>query len=195
MIVQEFERGVRIFDKTKPTCIATDWSKEDIGFWLFQKHCRCSPIIPLCCTDGWKIALVGSRFTHSTESKYAPIAGKAVAIADALGKVRYFVLGCEDLIVVVDHKPLLKLLADRALDDIPDPLLRNLKGTSLRYRLCITHVPGMKNKEADVMSRGPVGSALTLSMNLPDDNATMSEPHIIQHAHRRPISPTQDQTG
>ena len=58
VIVQEIERGVRIFDKTKPTCIATDWSKEGIGFWLFQKHCRCSPIRPFCCNDGWKITLV-----------------------------------------------------------------------------------------------------------------------------------------
>ena len=31
-IVQEIENGVRIFDKTKPTCLATDWSKSGIGF-------------------------------------------------------------------------------------------------------------------------------------------------------------------
>ena len=52
VIVQEIERGVRTFDKTKPTCIATDWSKEGIGFWLFQKHCRCSPIRPFLQNPG-----------------------------------------------------------------------------------------------------------------------------------------------
>ena len=36
VIVKEIERGVRIFDKTNPTCLATGWSKEGIGFWLFQ---------------------------------------------------------------------------------------------------------------------------------------------------------------
>ena len=51
-IVKEIERGVRMFDKTKPTRIAIDWSKDGIGFWLFQKHCRCSPIRPFCCNDG-----------------------------------------------------------------------------------------------------------------------------------------------
>ncbi|KAJ8342206.1 hypothetical protein SKAU_G00321340 [Synaphobranchus kaupii] len=152
VIVQEIERGVRIFDKTKPTCIATDWSKEGIGFWLFQKHCRCTPVRPFCCTDGWKITLVGSRFTHAAESRYAPIEGEALAVADALDKARYFVLGCEDLIVAVDHKPLLKLLADRALDDIPNPRLRNLKEKTLRYRFRIIHIPSMRNKAADAMS-------------------------------------------
>ena len=40
VIVEAIERGVSTFDKTKPTCIATDWSKDGIGFRLFQKHCR-----------------------------------------------------------------------------------------------------------------------------------------------------------
>ena len=35
VIVQEIERGVRIFYKAKLTYIATGWSKEGILFWLF----------------------------------------------------------------------------------------------------------------------------------------------------------------
>ena len=187
VIVKEIERGVRIFDKTKPTCLATDWSKEGIGFWLFQKHCRCAPIRPFCSKDGWKITLVGSRFTHAAESRYAPIEGEALAVAGALDKARYFVLGCENLIVAVDHKPLLKLLADRALGDIPNPRLRNLKEKTLRYRFRITHVPGMKNKAADAMSRRPVGTALRSRMNLPDDNAAIMN-HIPSSMHTDVLS-------
>lgn len=172
-IVAEIERGVRIFDKTKPTCIATDWSKEGIGFWLLQKHCGCMPVRPFCCHDGWKITLVGSRFTHAAESRYAPIEGEALAVADALDKARYFVLGCENLIVAVDHKPLLKLLGDRALDAIPNPRLRNLKEKTLRYRFRILHVPGLKNKAADAMSRRPVGPTQPTLMHLPDDHAAI----------------------
>ena len=51
-IVAEIEHGVRIFDKEKPTCLATDWSKDGLGFWLFQKHCTCSSPDPFCCHDG-----------------------------------------------------------------------------------------------------------------------------------------------
>ena len=146
-IVQEIETGVRIFDKSKPTCIATDWSKTGIGFWLLQKHCGCTPVKPFCCNSGWKVTMVGSRFTHAAESRYAPIEGKALAVADALDKSRYFVLGCDDLIVAVDHKPLLKIFGDRSLEDIPNSRLRNLKEKTLRYRFRVTHVPGMKTKQ------------------------------------------------
>ena len=31
-IVKEIEHGIRIFDKSKPTCLATDWSKSGVGF-------------------------------------------------------------------------------------------------------------------------------------------------------------------
>ena len=130
VIVQEIERGVSTFDKTKPTCIATDWSNEGIGFWLFQKHCQCSPIGPICCNDGCKITLDGSRFTHAADSRYAPIESEALAVTDALDKARYFVLGCDNLNVAVDHKTLLKLVADRSLDDIPNSHRRNLKRRS-----------------------------------------------------------------
>ena len=117
IMIKEIENGVKIFDKNKPTCLATDWSRDGIGFWLFQKHCGCAQDKPLsCCNDGWKITLVGSRFTHSAESRYAPIEGEALAVADGLSKARYFVLGCIDLTVVVDHKPLLKTaLSSRSL--------------------------------------------------------------------------------
>ena len=152
-----------------------------IGFWLLQKHCGCTPVKPFCCNSGWKVTLVGSRFTHAAESRYAPIEGEALAVADALDKARYFVLGCEDLIVVVDHKPLLKIFGDRSLEDIPNSRLRNLKEKTLRYRFRVTHVPGMKNKAADAMSRRLTGRPV--KTDLPDDDASISD---ILRGHTHP---------
>ena len=40
--------------------------------------------------------------------------------------------GCKDLIIAVDHKPLLKLFGDRSLDAICNSQLRNLKEKTLR---------------------------------------------------------------
>ena len=60
-ITTEIAKGVKTFDKTKPTCLATDWSRDGIGFWLFQKHCLCQSTDLFCCQHGWKITLVGSR--------------------------------------------------------------------------------------------------------------------------------------
>ena len=83
IIVSEIENGVRIFDKSNPTCLATDWCKTGIGFWLFQKHCSCPSRKPFCFRTGWKITLFGSRLTHVAESRYAPIEGEGLAVADA----------------------------------------------------------------------------------------------------------------
>ena len=80
VIVQEIEKGVQIFDMSKPTCLTTDWSKTGIGFWLFQKHCTCPGSQPFCCHNGWKITMVGSRFTHAAETRYAPVEGEALAV-------------------------------------------------------------------------------------------------------------------
>ena len=169
VIVSEINKGVRMFDKSKPTCLATDWSKTGIGFWLFQKHCTCPGSKPFCCQGGWQIALVGSRFTHAAESRYAPIEGEALAVADALERARFFVLGCSDLIVVVDHKPLLRVFTDRSLEAIANPRLQNLKEKTLRYRFRMMHIPGARHRAADAMSRHPTGSSCPPILELPDD--------------------------
>lgn len=157
MIIDEIEEGVHIFDKSKLTCLAIDWSKTGIGYWLFQKHCRCPTNMPLCCRTGWKTTLVGSHFTHAAESRYYPIEGEALAVADALDKARFFVLGCSDWTVAVDHKPLLKVLGDRSLQDIPNARLRNLTEKTLRHRFRMVYIPGIRHKAADAVSRHPTG--------------------------------------
>ena len=159
-IVREIEEGVRIFDMSKPTCLATDWSKTGIGFWLYQKHCSCESTQPRCCPTGWKVSMVGSRFTQHSESNYAPVEGEALAVAYALEKAKFFVLGCDDLTVAVDHKPLLGIFSDRSLD-MANNRQRNLKEKTLRYRFKMIHVPGMKNKAADTLSRHPSDSCDT----------------------------------
>ena len=183
VIAQEIKHGVEIFDKSKPTCLATDWSKDGVGYWLFQKHCSCPSKDIFCCKTGWKVTLVGSRFTHSAESRYAPIEGEALAVADALDKARYFVLGCRDLTVAVDHKPLLKVFGDRAIDQIGNTRLRNLKEKTLRYRFKMIHIPGVRNKTPDALSRYPTGTSTPAKMVLPDDV------HAIT-SHRTQIRPS-----
>ena len=137
---------------------------------------------PFCCPIGWQITLVGSRFTHSAETRYAPIEGEALAVAYALDSSKYFALGCQDLTVAVDHKPLLKIFRDRSLNDIPNARLRNLKEKTLRYRFKIIHIPGARHRAADGISRHPVGEAELTP--LPDDEVAYS-----QLGHHNP-SPT-----
>lgn len=156
VIIKEIEKGVKTFDKKKPTCIATDWSKEGLGFFLLQKHCSCEVLSPVCCKTGWQLVMAGSRFTKEAESRYSPVEGEALAVTYGLHKCRYYVLGCQNLLIATDHQPLLKIFSDRKLDDIENPRLLRLKEKSLIYKFKIVHVPGRKHAGPDALSRHPM---------------------------------------
>ena len=156
-IVRQIAQGVRHFSMDLPTCLATDYSGTGVGFMLLQKHCSCQGVTPTCCRTGWQLALVGSRFLHDAETRYAPIEGECLAVAYALHQTRYYTLGCESLTVATDHKPLLGLLNDRSLADIANRRLLNLKKT-LGYKFDIIHVPGRQQLGADAASRYPAGT-------------------------------------
>lgn len=155
---------------------------------------------PFCCRDGWKITLVGSHFTHIAESRYAPIEGEALAVADVLDKARYFVLSCSQLIVVVDHKPLLKVFGDRSFENISNSRLRNLKEKTLRYIFRIVHIPGVKHQTPDCSSRHPTGEPE--KMFLVDDIASFQltmpvityDPSLMHELHIPAPEPLIDDT-
>ena len=149
----------KIFDSKRVTCLATDWSKKGIGFWLLQKYCTCEVITSVCCSTGWKIVFAGSRFTHPAESRYAPIEREASAVVYGLESARHFVLGCDNLVVATDHKPLLGVLNNQHLGDIKNERLLSLKLKTLPYRFSIIHIPGQKQKVPDANSRKPTCDA------------------------------------
>ena len=156
MIVDLVKDGISAFDTSRTTCLAPDWSKSGMGFLLLQKYCDCDLTrAPVCCPEGWRLVFAGSRFCTPAESRYASVEGEAAAIAWALEKARMFVSGCPNLIVVTDHEPLLGILGDRSLSDIPNPRLFKIKQKTLRYRFTIQHNPGKWHRGSDAMSRNP----------------------------------------
>ena len=112
-IIDAIRHGVEIFDPTRRTCLRPDWSNRGIGYFLLQKHCSCDSCIPDCCEFGWRVTLAGSRSLSSAERRYAPIEGEALAVAWGLEQTKYFTQGCDNLVVVTDHKPLTKIFGDR----------------------------------------------------------------------------------
>ena len=170
-IVRQCEHGVRTFDPQRRTCLATDWSKTGIGFWLCQQRCNCSNGVPGCCKEGWQTVYVGSRFCTGAEQRYAPIEGEAMAAAWATNKCKYFLLGLPFLLAV-DHKPLLPIFSTKALDVIANPRIRNQRVKLLSFNFTPIHVAGKANVTPDTFSRrsdSPVGSnTLTPQVDLND---------------------------
>ena len=154
-IVEAIKEGVKIYDVRRPTCLITDWSKKGVGYHLAQKHCKCESKLYGCCEDGWQITLAGSRFLRKEEENYVAIEGEALAVAWSLEQTRFFTLGCPDLTIITDHKPLLKILSDKRLDDITSPRMFRLKLRTLMWKFQIQYIQGKVNTCADALSRNP----------------------------------------
>ena len=172
-IIAAIRTGVEIFDIRRRTCLRPDWSNRGIGYFLLQQHCSCSSRIPDCCPGGWRITLAGSRFLSPAEQRYAAIEGEALAVAWGLEQTKYFTQGCDNLLVITDHKPLVKIFGDRTLDEITNSRLFRLK-----QRFDIEHLPGKSNSAADAASRHPSPSGLVNSLS-PDP---VTVPDFIESA-------------
>ena len=100
----------------------------------------------------------GSRFCTGAESRYHPIECELLAVAWALEKTRYYTMGCEKLLILVDHKPLLGLLTTQNLGDIENPRLQYLAERLLHWNFTIKHIAGTKNFGPDALSRSPTAN-------------------------------------
>ena len=132
-------------------------------------NCNCPSGIPDCCPGGWRITLAGSGFLSSAEGRYAAIEGEALAVAWGLEQTRYFTQGCDNLVVVTDHKPLVKIFDDRTLDEISNSRLFRLKQRTLPWCFQVVHLPGTSNHAADATSRHPSPSGSENSLDLSSD--------------------------
>ena len=154
-IASQIQYGVKTYVEGKPTALVTDWSRTGIGYVLVQKHCRCMGLAINCCNTGWRIVCIGSRFLTKTEANYSAVKGELLGVVWALEKTKLWTLGDKQLTLFTDHKPLLGLLGNRSMDDIPNPELQRLAEKTLRWNLQVCHVPGLENCVSDALSRYP----------------------------------------
>ena len=87
-------------------------------------------------------------------------------MAVGLESSRYYTLGFSQLFVATDHKPLLSILNDRALDTITNPRLLKLKERTLLWRFDLIYVPGNKQVAADTLSRKKKKVAVLASLSV-----------------------------
>ena len=160
VIIEAIKEGIKCFRVGEWTCLMPDFCKTGIGFLLMQKRCKCEAITPYCCPGGWQVVLAGSRFTKDAETRYAPVEGEALAVAWALFVTRHYTLGNPKLIVATDHKPLLKVLGDRKLEDIDNPRLLKLKEKTLNWRFKVIHVAGKIHVGPDTLSRKEITACM-----------------------------------
>ena len=139
------------------TTFVTDWSMVGIGYWMYQKTCDCpfDPVPNKCCTEGWRVTFANSRPIKPAEWNYWPTEGEALGVAWALEDSKYFSLGCNDLHVTTDHRPLVSLLGSKDLSEIDNRRLVSFKERTFPWAFQIHYVEGAQNAGPDFISRNP----------------------------------------
>ena len=107
-----------------------------------------------------------------------------------------FVLGCPDLLISVDHKPLVPIFNDRDLEKIRNSRLQKIREKTLPYQFRVISIPGTKNgltqrilttniSNSGSLDTNPVGKALLLHRNTPSPDIGASPAELI---FARPIN-------
>ena len=104
---------------------------------------------------------MSSWFTNDAQSRYSAIEG-ALCVYRRIEKTDYFIYGCPDLYIGVDHKPFLAFLIDdnpKPLDQISNKRLRKYITEINALKFKAFNISGAKNYLSDYGSRQPTGVA------------------------------------
>ena len=129
------------FDMSCKHRVSADSSQYAVGAVLLQYNSR----------NEWQPVEYASRKLTEAERRYAMIEKEALAITWACEKFNYYLLGRE-FEVETDHKPLVSILGEKDLSQLPLRVQR-FKLRMMRYSYTIFHTPGNKMYLADSLSR------------------------------------------
>lgn len=152
-IASEIEDGVRTSKVNRPMCLSTDFSRTRLGNFLFQKHCNCH-------WSGtnlwWRPLEANSSWIPINQWHWVMLCTCGGGGTGASIWIRVVLnIQCLELLVMVDHKPLIKIFSDKVLENIKKPWLFSLKECSLMYNFCIKHLPSKLNAAPDCTSKYP----------------------------------------
>ncbi|XP_054279111.1 uncharacterized protein K02A2.6-like [Macrosteles quadrilineatus] len=132
------------YDPNLQTMISSDASSFGIGGVLLQREK----------SGTFKPVSYISRSLTDAERRYSNIEREALGIAWACDKLKDYIVG-KDIIIETDHKPLLKILTSKNLDELT-PRLQRIRLRMMRYSYNLVYTPGKHLITADCLSRNPL---------------------------------------
>ena len=122
--------------------VSADSSSYGLGAVLMQEH-----------SQVWKPVSFASRALTATEMRYAQVEKEALASTWACERFQDYIIGV-DFLLETDHKPLVALLGNKDLDQLP-PRIQRMSMRLMRFKFSVAHVPGKQLITADTLSRAP----------------------------------------
>jgi transposase InsO family protein len=171
------------YDSRLKTIVTTDASQNGLGATMFQiQH------------DGTRRPVYyASRSMTETEQNYAVIEKEALAMAWACDKLDQFLRGLP-FVIETDHKPLVRLMNVKDLDQVPARVLR-LRLRLMRYAPTLEYIKGKDNHLADALSRAPTdrpSSVETLFVQEVEEGASVlftGDPAILEYKEAQQLDP------
>ena len=136
-----------LYDPTHDTVVSADASSYGLGSVLMQEQPD----------HQWKPVAYASRSLTPAEEKYAQIEKEALGITWACERFSEYLVGMH-FKVETDHKPLVSLLGNKDLEELP-PRIQRFKMRLMRFTFAIYHTPGKNLTIADTLSRAPTHNA------------------------------------
>ena len=93
---------------------------------------------------------------------------EALASTVACTKFEKYLTGLDKFTLETDHKPLVSLLGNKSLDELP-PRIQRMRMRLMRYNYEVVHVPGKELYIADHLSRFPCGGPSSIDEQLAQD--------------------------
>ena len=150
--------ALALYKANRETTLSADASSYGLGAVLLQKQ------------PGGELRPVAhaSRAMSRVEQRYAQIEKDALATTWACERYSNFLIG-KTFHIETDHKPLVSLLGQKTLDELP-PRIQRFRMRLMRFWYSISHVPGNDLITADTLSRAPV-----VESQQPEDNSFQYE--------------------
>ena len=159
------------YDPYLPTMISADASSYGLGGCILQQH-----------DEQWKPVAYCSRSLTSAERRYAQIEKELLATVWSCERYYVYLRGLH-ITVQTDHKPLVPLINNKDLCDVPLRCQRLLMRL-MKYNCSAVYTPGKCLVVADTLSRAPLKSQSDTADNLEDE----VEAHVNMITKHWPVS-------